>query len=345
MSVDPLPAGALTTWLRAAVPAIPVADEPVVVERIAGGHSNLTYRVVDATGRPWALRRPPVGVAPSTAHDMSREWRFLVALAPTAVPVPHPVAYCADRGVAGAEFYLMRFVDGAVLDEPAAGLLLAPPARRRAALALIDVLAELHAVDPGVVGRGGLRRECDYVARQLRRWHRQAHASAVPDLSAVDRAHARLVQWARTLPATGARIVHGDFRFGNVAVAADGAVRAVFDWELATLGDPLADLGWFVASWGRGTDPVEPIVPGPGPDQGFPDGDELVRRYAERTGRDVAGLDGYVAFARWRMACIRAGVYTRYATGGMGESHRDVADIHLDAVTVQAEAALTALEG
>lgn len=342
-SGEAVPPAALRAWLEAAVPE--VAQGPVTVHRIAGGHSNLTYRVVDAAGTPWALRRPPTGGVLATAHDMSREWRFLAALAPTPVPVARPVAYCADPDVIGAEFYLMTFVDGDVLGDEASGERLAPTARHAAGMRVVDVLADLHAVDPDAVGLGDLHRPGGYLERQLRRWHRQVHASAVPDLEVIDAAHERLVE--RMPAATEVRIAHGDYRPGNLAIAPDGAVRAIFDWELATLGDPLADLGWLVASWGRPGDTVPATIRGPSLAHGWPGRDELVARYAERSGRDVAELPYYVAFARWRSACIGAGVYTRYTAGVMGEGADQLGDVavaRLEAVHRQAAAALAALE-
>jgi aminoglycoside phosphotransferase (APT) family kinase protein len=345
--IDAVPAGPLTEWLRAEVPQMKVGDEPVDIERISGGHSNLTYRITDAAGRCWALRRPPTGMVLATAHDMSREWRFITAVAPTPVPVAPPDAFCADTDVIGAEFYLMEFVDGDVLGDEASGHRLEPGApRRTAGLDAVDVLAALHAVDPDAVGLGDLRRSGSYLERQLRRWHRQVHESSVPDLSTVDAVHARLVEQAAALPVADVRIAHGDFRLGNLAVGPDGRVRAVFDWELATLGDPLADLGWLIASWGRPGDEVPPTISGPSLVEGYADRTELVDRYAARSGRDVSHLDFYVAFARWRWACIGAGVYSRYAGGVMGTADEaDVGVARLASIQRQAEAALAALGG
>src|SRR4051812_31724977 len=209
MSADPVPATALSEWLRAEVPEVKVGDGPVAVDRISGGHSNLTYRITDAAGTPFALRRPPTGMVLATAHDMGREWRFISALAPTAVPVPPPVAFCADPDVIGAHFYLTEFVDGDVLGDEESGHRLAPAARATAGLDVVDVLADLHAVDPDAVGLADLRRPGRYLERQLRRWHRQVHESAVPDLSAVDAAHARLVERAADLAPSQACIAHG----------------------------------------------------------------------------------------------------------------------------------------
>lgn len=341
---DAVPPAPLTDWLRTHVPDVPTGDGPVTVERISGGHSNLTFSIVDAAGGRWALRRPPTGMVLATAHDMSREWRFLTALAATAVPVAPPVAYCADPGVIGAEFYLMGFVDGDVLGDAASGHRLAPGDPRRAAgLDTVDVMADLHAIDPDAVGLGDLRRSGSYLERQLRRWHRQVHESGLPDLAVVDAAHAQLVRRAAALAPSEVRIAHGDFRLGNLSVGPDGRVRAVFDWELATLGDPLADLGWLIASWGRAGDAVPPTIPGPSLVEGYPDRDELVARYADRSGRDVSELDFYVAFARWRSACIGAGVHSRYLGGVMGAGEVDGGQARLASLYQQAEAALAAL--
>ena len=179
----------------------------------------------------------------------------------------------------------------------------------------------------------------------MRRWHQQVHASAVPDLTVVDAAHERLVRRAAALPPSEIRIAHGDYRPGNLAFGADGRVHAIFDWELAALGDPLADLGWLMASWGRPADAAPPTIAGPNQVAGYPSGDELVARYAERSGRDVGDLDFYVAFARWRSACIGAGVHSRYVGGVMGDPEADGGAARLASLYAQAQAALVALGG
>ena len=295
---------------------------PVEFALISGGRSNLTYRVTDATGRRYALRRPPTGGVLSTAHDMQREWRFISALAPTAVPVAAPVAFCADPEVTGAEFYLMGFVDGQVLGDHAAGLAVPPPARARAGEHLIEVLVALHALDPVEVGLGDLVRRTGYVERQLRRWHAQVHASAAElpalaeGLPLLDEVHDLL---AAHVPAQRTGIVHGDYRPGNLAFGPDGSVRGVFDWELATTGDPLADLGWLASSWVDPGEDGEATTPGPSAVPGFGRRAELVERYARLSGRDVSDLPYWVAFARWRSACIGAGVQARYLAGHMAD--------------------------
>ncbi|WP_308282892.1 phosphotransferase family protein [Pseudonocardia nigra] len=289
---------------------------PVEFALVSGGRSNLTYRVTDAAGRAYALRRPPTGGVLSTAHDMSREWRFISALAPTAVPVAPPLAYCADLEVTGAEFYVMGFIDGRVLADHEAGMRLAPEARARAGEHLVDVLVELQALDPAEVGLGDLVRGTGYAERQLRRWHKQVHASGAADLALLDEVHDLL---AAHVPAQSSGIVHGDYRPGNMAFGPDGTVCAVFDWELATSGDPMADLGWLASSWQDPDDTTEATTAGPSTVPGFPRRAELVERYARLSGRDVSNLPYWVAFSRWRMACIGAGVQARYLAGHMAD--------------------------
>ena len=318
-------------WLAAHVDGL---TAPVEFALISGGRSNLTYRVTDATGRVLALRRPPTGGVLSTAHDMSREWRFVSALAPTAVPVASPVAFCADPGVTGAEFYVMGFVDGEVLADRAAGLALGAPACARAGESLVDVLVALHALDPAAVGLGDLVRRTGYVERQLRRWHSQLHASAAElpalagDVALLDEVHDLLLAH---VPAQRTGIVHGDYRPGNMAFGPDGSVRAVFDWELATTGDPMADLGWLASTWQDPDEAAAGTTPGPSTAPGSPRRAELVERYERRSGRDVSGLPYWVAFSRWRSACIGAGVRARYLAGHMAD------DGYLDEARVSAE--------
>ncbi len=300
-------------WLAEHVDGLAV---PVEFGLVSGGRSNLTYRVTDAAGATYALRRPPTGGVLSTAHDVSREWRFICAVAPTAVPVAPPVAYCADAAVTGAEFYVMGFVEGLVLADGDAGLALAPPARASAAEQLVDVLVALHALDPVAVGLGDMVRKTGYVERQLRRWHAQVHATEPPETPLLDEVHDLL---ARRIPAQSSGIVHGDYRAGNISFGPDGAVLAVFDWELATSGDPMADLGWLAATWQDPDEALPPATPGPSAVPGFPPRAELVRRYARRSGRDTSDLPYWVAFSRWRSACIGVGVRSRYLAGHMAD--------------------------
>jgi aminoglycoside phosphotransferase (APT) family kinase protein len=301
-------------WLATNVPGL---AGPVELTLVAGGRSNLTYRVTDAAGVEYALRRPPTGGVLSTAHDMGREWLFLSALAPTDVPVPTPLAFCADPEVTGAEFYVMAFVDGLVLADPEAGRELAPAARATAGQDVVDVLVGLHALDPVAVGLGEIVRSTGFVERQLRRWHRQVHQSGARDLALLDEVHDLL---AGHVPAQTNGIVHGDYRPGNMSFGQDGRVRAIFDWELATSGDPLADLGWLISTWQHPGEELGATTPGPSTVPGYGTREELVARYAAGSGRDVSDLPYFVAFCRWRAACILAGVNARYQAGFMGDN-------------------------
>lgn len=314
---EPKPAGIdavrVGRWLAEHVDGL---AGPVEFEPVSGGLSNLTYRLTDAAGAVYALRRPPLGGVLDTAHDMSREWRFISALASTPFPVAPPLAYCADPAVTGAEFYVTGFVEGLVLADRNAGLSLPAAARTRAGDQVVDVLVALHTLDPGGIGLGDLVRRTGYLERQLRRWHAQVHATGAEELTLLDEVHGLL---ARRIPAQATGIVHGDYRPGNMAVGPDGTVRAVFDWELATSGDPMADLAWLASTWEDPGDVVPPTTPGPSTAPGFPARAQLVARYARLSGRDVSDLPYWVAFSRWRSACIGAGVLARYLAGHMAD--------------------------
>ncbi|PZG24275.1 acyl-CoA dehydrogenase [Micromonospora craterilacus] len=267
---------------------------------LAGGRSNLTYAVTDGHAR-WVLRRPPLGHVLATAHDMGREYRVMAALAPTTVPVPPMVHHCPDPVVLGAPFYLMGYVPGWVHREPADLAAWSPPQVRALALALVDLLAELHTIDPAEVGLADFGRPDGFNARQVRRWKRQLDASRSRDLPGIDELHDRLTA---AVPAVGAgAVLHGDFRLDNVLLGDDRTVRAVLDWEMSTLGDPLADLA---LSLRYATRVDAPGQPGTG---------ELAARYAQRTGRPVDGLDWYLAFAAFKLAVILEGVHYRYVCG------------------------------
>jgi len=317
--VEGIDRAGVTGWFEQHVPA---ASAPLEFDLIAGGHSNLTFRVTDANGRRWVLRRPPLGQVLATAHDMGREHRIISALGPTDVPVPPVVGLCTDDAVNGAPFYVMEYVDGLVVRSQQEAEALTPEQRRRASESIVDVLAAIHAVDVDAVGLGDLGRKEDYIARQLRRWYGQFQSSEEQvegglDLPAVHRVHDRLA--AAIPPQVGASIVHGDYRLDNCMLGEDGSIAAVLDWEICTLGDPLADLGLLCVYW---ADPDEhAVLPQASPTalDGFMRRKELVERYAAVSGRDLSDLDYYVAFGYWKLTCIIAGVYARYAGGAMGE--------------------------
>lgn len=313
-------------------------DGPYAVEHLSGGRSNLTYRLTAAQGT-FVVRRPPLGQVPSSAHDMSREWRFLQALSDTDVPVPTPIAFCKDRNVVGADFYVMSFAAGRVLATGSDSATLSPKVRRHAAEATVDTLVMLHTLDPDLVGLTEFRRSGSFIERQLHRWHAQVHRVTHVDLRLVDEAHAALL---RRIPPEATRIVHGDFRPGNLVYDSTGAVVAVLDWELGAIGEPLTDLGWLLASWEDPSDLTPAIIPGPTGAAGFPGRQEIAKRYCAQTGRDVETVHYHLAFARWRAACIAVGVASRYAAGQMGDASRDGSD-ELRIVEIQARAALDLL--
>ncbi|HVU72918.1 MAG TPA: phosphotransferase family protein [Mycobacteriales bacterium] len=315
---------AVAAWLRSQ--GIDVAP-PLHADQIAGGRSNLTYKMTDSAGATWVLRRPPTGHVLATAHDMGREWRFISAFHPTPVPVPEPIALCEDESVVGAPFYVMGYVDGVVLADHDTARAMTEDARSVLSYDLVEVLAALHAVDVDAAGIGTIGPREDYLARQLRRWNKQWEATyeqaglqglPMPEL------HRKLT--AAAPPQTKVAVVHGDYRLGNVLASPDGKVQAVLDWELAALGDPLADVGWMLAGWiEQGEESGATLVAqSPTDIPGFASRHALAERYAELTGTDVGRLDYFMAFAHWRMACILAGVAARYLAGVMGDDGTDL---------------------
>ncbi|TQM09008.1 phosphotransferase family protein [Pseudonocardia kunmingensis] len=277
---------------------------------VAGGRSNLTYEVGDGHST-WIVRRPPLGHVLATAHDMAREHRVITALRDTAVPVPRTFALCTDPDVIGAPFYVMEKVEGVpyrTADELAR---FGPDEVRAIALRLVDTLAELHAVDPAGVGLGDFGRPDGYLARQVKRWKQQLDASRSRDLAGADALHRRL---AESVPEQQpAAIVHGDYRLDNVLVD-DGQVRAVLDWEMATIGDPLADVGLLLV-YQRRHELGGTFVGGVATASGFPSPQEVVARYAERSGRDLSRLGFYLALGYFKSAVICEGIHYRYQQG------------------------------
>ncbi|MFH8618512.1 phosphotransferase family protein [Streptomyces sp. NPDC017979] len=284
---------------------------PLSARLIEGGRSNLTYGITDGAGR-WVVRRPPLGHVLATAHDMKREHRVISALHPTAVPVPEPVVLCEDETVLGAPFYVMEYVPGIpyrTADELAA---LGPERTRATVFELVDVLVELHSVDPAAVGLDDFGSPDGFLDRQLRRWGKQLAASRSRDLAGVDELHAGL---GRALPRSPApAVVHGDYRLDNVLVGPDDRIRAVLDWEMSTLGDPLTDLG-LLAMYSAQLPLVDAPISTAAAAPGHPSVDEIVARYARRSGRDVSGVSWYTAFAWFKLAVILEGIHYRHALG------------------------------
>ena len=301
-------------WLEANVAG---ASGPFSYERIAGGRSNLTYRVTDSAGHMWALRRPPMGKALGSAHDMGREHRVVSALAPTQVPVAPIAGYCTDESVNEAPFYVMDFVAGPILRLRADADEFDEGERRAIGERVVDTLVEIHAQVPDEIGLGDLGKREDYVARQLRRWGKQWEGSKTREIPLVERVHERL---AERIPEQGpATLVHGDYRLDNMILTPGGEVAAVVDWELCTLGDPLADVGLLLVYWGEEGDTLLPLFEPATMATGFPGREEVRARYAERSGRDLSEIDFFVALGYWKLAIILEGVYSRYAKGQYGK--------------------------
>ena len=279
-------------------------------ELIAGGKSNLTYRVTGPDG-VWVVRRPPLGHVLSTAHDMGREFRVISALAQTGVPVPETVALSEDPS-----FYVMRFVSGSVY-RTAAELAALGPQRVQALMgSLVEVLVELHSVDPAAVGLADFGRPDGYLERQLRRWQKQFEASRSRDLPGIAQLHERLVAQLPASPESS--IVHGDYRIDNCISSADDTIAAVLDWEMATLGDPLTDVGLLLMYWRLHVEDV-------GLPPGAPTGAQLAAQYADRRGLDLAQLNWYLAFANYKLAVIAEGIHFRYQAGQtVGEGFADM---------------------
>ncbi|CAL9273126.1 Phosphotransferase family protein OS=Streptomyces rochei OX=1928 GN=G3I25_34125 PE=4 SV=1 [Streptomyces rochei] len=285
---------------------------PLSGRLIEGGRSNLTYAVSDGTGS-WVVRRPPLGHVLATAHDMKREHRVISALHPTDVPVPRPVLLCEDEEVLGAPFYVMEFVEGTPYRTAEQLAPLGPERTRAAVLNLVDTLVGLHAVDPAEVGLGDFGRPEGFLDRQLRRWAKQLDASRNRDLAGIDELHATL---GRELPRSPSpTVVHGDYRLDNVLIGGeDDEIRAILDWEMSTLGDPLTDLGLLVmysSPLGMPDSPVSTTAQAPG----HPAPAELIERYAARSGRDVSAVAWYTAFAWFKLAVILEGIHYRYTLG------------------------------
>jgi aminoglycoside phosphotransferase (APT) family kinase protein len=294
------------------------AKPPLEFDRISGGRSNLTYEVHDSAGHSWALRRPPLGKRLGSAHDMGREHRVISALGPTEVPVPPVAGLCEEESVNGAPFYVMDFVPGPILRSKEEAARFAERERRAIGERVVDTLFAIHSVDVDAVGLGDLGRKEDYVARQLRRWHGQWEKSKTRELPVVDEVHERL---SARIPEQGpATIVHGDYRLDNMILSDSGEVAAVVDWELCTLGDPLADVGLLLVYWSQPGDEFVPLFEPATLAPGFPTRDELKQRYAEHSGRDLSQIDFFVALGFWKLAVILEGVYARYAAGQYGET-------------------------
>ena len=322
----------LSAWLadRVSITA------PLSFQLIAGGRSNMTYTVSDAAGQRFVLRRPPMGKLLPSAHDVAREHRLMSALAGSAVPVPRLVGLCQDPSVNERDFYVMHFLDGVVVRDIDIGRTISEAARRRMCHELIATLCALHRVDIDAVGLGNLAKRDGYIERQLKRWSGQWEQSKTRELPTIDAVRNALA--ARMPSPSPATIAHGDYRLSNCMMDPQGPVKGVLDWELCTLGEPMADLGGLLGYW---YDPSDPDQGGDAKTTslpGFLSQDEMAQLYAQEMGVSLSTVSYYRAFAQWRLACIGEGVYARYLGGQQGaqgealdlDSYRDAIPRRVD---------------
>ena len=306
-----VPEAAITAFIDREV-AEPGAG-PVRVTKIGQGRSNLTFRV-ERDGRTWVLRRPPMGELPETAHDMMREFRVLSALQGTQVRVPRPAASCPEPGVIGVPFYLMEEIPGAVIRESEPDTYTEDD-RYRIGMETVDALAELHTADYVAAGLGDLGKPDGYTQRQVERWAKQWSVMKTRELDDIDAVRGWLEEHC---PATYPHaIVHGDYKLDNVVFSAEPPARllAILDWEMSTLGDPLADVGYLMNFWAGPDDPTMYGLPMPTQQPGYPGKDELLARYEQRTGFAMTDLTFYRTLALWKLAILLEGLYKRFRAG------------------------------
>ena len=302
------------SWIKQNIAAL---TPPFTWTRLEGGHSNLTYQLDDANGKQAVIRRPPQGVLLPKAHDMSREWALISSLGATNVPVPAAMGFCEDPEVTGAWFYVMGCIHGHPLyNGEQSREWIREENRGAMSQSFVDVLAALHSLDPDELGLGDLGKKDSYVGRQLKTWYRSWNASIEGAQLDDPRAHELQQYFLDNLPDQGtARVVHGDYGCHNCLFGDDGKIAAVVDWEISTLGDPLADLAYALNQWSEVDDELlpgaDPVTAMPG----FWTRDELTARYADQTGRDLSNLNYYIGFNRWKTAAIVHGVYSRYMEG------------------------------
>lgn len=301
-------------------------EPPLEWERLEGGHSNLTFALSDNCGRRAVIRRPPLGDLLPKAHDMVREFTIISALGSSEVPVPVAYGLSEDLSVTGAPFYVMSQVAGrALYSAEMVEEYLSLEARARVGISFMETLAQLHSIDPSEVGLGALGRPDGYVARQLRTWYGSWEASkgaADYDDERIHQVHSIL---GKLMPAQGpGRLVHGDYGLHNTMLSAEGNVVAVLDWEIATLGDPLADFAYALNGWNDPNDTVSISHESATTAPGFLPRQALIDHYGDITGADLTHLDYYRTFNYFKTACILHGVYSRYLEGKKSTEGVDV---------------------
>jgi aminoglycoside phosphotransferase (APT) family kinase protein len=295
---------------------------PVAATRLGEGNSNVTF-LLERGGERFVLRRPPRPPLPPSAHDMLREARVQVALERAGARVPHLLAVCDDESVLGVPFYVMEYLEGAVVTSVVPAALDSGDEQRRIGLELVDALTEIHAVDWASCGLEDFGKPTGYLERQIRRFAGLWEVNATRDLPAVEVLGAWLE--GHRPESREAAVVHGEYRLGNVMLATERPARviAVLDWELSTIGDPLADLGYLIATYTDATSPGTPLELSPVTGQGgFPNRAELAERYEERSGRSVSALAWYETLALWKASVFCEAIYGRWLKGELAADHR-----------------------
>ncbi|MHB1592920.1 MAG: phosphotransferase family protein [Streptosporangiaceae bacterium] len=307
------------------------AGLPMEVSLLGGGRSNVSYRI-EQSDAAWVVRRPPLGHVLPSAHDMGREYRVLSRLAAAGVPVPRVYLYCADEQIIGAPFLVMEYVSGLVFACPADTAAMPPDDASLLSSRLVQALADLHRIDIATAGLAELGRPIGYLARQVRRWTGQWELTRSGDLNSARRL-ARLLagRVGRLPPSPRAAVLHGDYRLDNLIIGPrDLAIRAILDWEMSTLGDPLADLALLLVYWSRPGDGLRrqvPVAAGVTDRPGFWSREQLIQRYQEHSGLSTDNLDFYVALACFKLAVILESIHTRHLQGrqigvAVGEDHQ-----------------------
>ena len=322
---DRLDLDKLDAWMTANVPGY---AGPLSYAKFAGGQSNPTYRL-DTPTRAYVLRRKPFGPILPSAHAVDREYRVIAGLHPTGFPVPRPYGLCEDAAVIGSAFYVMEMVEGRTIwDGAMPGA--TPPERTAHYEAMVDTLAALHNTDYAAAGLGEYGKPGNYFERQVGRWTKQYRAAETEHMVSVE----RLIEWLpRTLPEqTRTSIVHGDYRIDNMIFApTEPKVIAVLDWELSTLGDPLADFSYLLMSWVTEPEGRSGVLGMTGPETGIPTIEQVVERYCAATGRDgVPDLNWYFAYNLFRLTGIVQGIKKRIVDGtaSSAQAEKTVAKIH-----------------
>jgi aminoglycoside phosphotransferase (APT) family kinase protein len=317
---------------------LPAGTDEIELDRIGEGHSNITFLVTRGDDK-CVLRRPPRGPLPPSAHDVLREWRVLDAVKDTQVRAPRTLLACDDEAVIGAPFYVMEYMEGDVVTAAIPAPLDTPEQRRNMGLNLVEALAEVHAVDWMACGLEGYGKPTGYLERQLRRFNGLWEVNKTRELPRVQ----EIAEWlAGNMPESPkATIVHGDFRLGNTMVAHDPPARviAIFDWELSTIGDPLADVGYLTVTWGEPGEPDDTMYSSLSKvtrQEGFPTRAELIAHYEECTGRSMSDLRWYQTLALWKAAVFMEGNYKRSLAGTTDDPYLKLFD---EGVPALAEAA------